>query len=567
MPTTPPPVSKRPPPQQTVVGRATITRQSARVSAARLSAARLPTPRWTAHGPSPEIDRDGTPPPDDRDRLAFFHGRRNRKGIVRKLVRWVVVKQPSWLVSLCLHSVLFVVLSSLFFPMQIREELTLELGSFAADDFALDTLELGPIDAGEFDLVEPEMIMPVSDPIMELEPIDLMDTSVDTLASWMSSQDHSDEIRLPGVPGGVAGRGVRREHAIGLGATKGSEEAVDRALKWLAAHQNDDGSWSFDLHSGRCRGRCTHSGSGSRAKNGATALALLPFLGAGHSQDSGKYRDKVARGLSYLLSRQASNGSFHEPQGTMYSHGLASLALCEAVAMADMVRDSSKTRRLNQKLRPAAQEAINFIIQSQHRQGGWRYEPGQRGDLSVVGWQAMALQSGRLGGLRVPEKTFHSVTRFLNSVSSDHYGSTYGYLNATPRPGTTAIGLLCRMYLGWDKTHPGIANGAEYLGQTGPSSNNVYFDYYATQVMHHYQGPLWERWNSILRKHLVRTQVKRGHESGSWFFEDDFGSGIGGRLYITAMSAMTLEVYYRHMAIYSQNAVAVGDGEKRQQAN
>lgn len=169
----------------------------------------------------------------------------------------------------------------------------------------------------------------------------------------------------------------------------------------------------------------------------------------------------------------------------------------------------------------------------------------------------MALKSGRLGGLRVPDETFAGVTRFLNSVSSGDYGATYGYQNAVPRPGTTAIGLLCRMYLGWDKTHPGIANGAENLSQIGPSSNNVYFDYYATQVMHHYQGPLWERWNAILRDHLVQTQEKRGHESGSWFFEDDFGSGIGGRLYITAMSAMILEVYYRHMPIYTQDAVEV----------
>ena len=97
--------------------------------------------------------------------------------------------------------------------------------------------------------------------------------------------------------------------------------------------------------------------------------------------------------------------------------------------------------------------------------------------------------------------------------------------------------------------------GAEYLGRMGPSGNNVYYDYYATQVLHHYQGPLWEQWNAVMRDHLVHTQAEDGHERGSWYFNGDFGSDIGGRLYITAMSAMVLEVYYRHMPIYSPRAI------------
>jgi hypothetical protein len=118
------------------------------------------------------------------------------------------------------------------------------------------------------------------------------------------------------------------------------------------------------------------------------------------------------------------------------------------------------------------------------------------------------------------------------------------------------VGVLSRMYLGWDRTHPGVITGAEYLAEIGPSENNVYYNYYATQVMHHYGGPLWQDWHPLLRDHLVNSQERHGHETGSWYFANDFGSGIGGRLYITAMSAMILEVYYRHMPIYTPSAVA-----------
>jgi hypothetical protein len=303
---------------------------------------------------------------------------------------------------------------------------------------------------------------------------------------------------------------------------------------------------------------CSHSGSGGLARNGATALGILPFLGAGFTSQKGKYSQTISSALDYLITHQGRDGGFHEPQGTMYSHGLATLALCEAAAMVSPEdRRSSWHRRQHQKLTNAAQHAIDYSVRNQHRSGGWRYEPGQPGDTSVVGWLAMALQSGRMADLHVPAETLTGISQFLDSVSSDNYGATYGYQDSAPRPGTTAIGLLCRMYLGWDRTHPGITNGAEYLNQLGPSSNNVYFDYYATQVMHHYQGALWNRWNAILRDHLVQTQAKKGHEAGSWYFDDDFGSGIGGRLYVTAMATMILEVYYRHMPIYTSDAVAL----------
>jgi hypothetical protein len=272
----------------------------------------------------------------------------------------------------------------------------------------------------------------------------------------------------------------------------------------------------------------------------------------------------VTSALEYLIDHQRADGSFHEPGGTMYSHGLATLALCEALAMtregdvedpADDRYRRRKTDAFERRLRSAAQRGLDFIIATQYFDGGWRYNPGTPGDTSVVGWQAMALQSGRMAGLEIGTSVMDGISEFLDSVSADSYGATYGYLDATPRATTTAVGLLSRMYLGWDRGHPGIVNGAEYLAETGPSSNNVYYDYYATQVMHHCQGPAWERWNTILREHLVQSQARRGTEAGSWYFDGDFGSGVGGRLYITAMAAMTLEVYYRHMPIYSQQAV------------
>jgi len=488
--------------------------------------------------------------------------RLERKGPIGRALEWLFHKQPSWLTSFFVHLVLILVLAVLFVPIKMRQAITLELGPVGADTAEIEEISFEePMEAPEVEpdeaVVEPVLIetMPMEEPaLVDLNPpiqiVEVADMSVGGDAA-------STTTSVPSTPGGISNRVGRRTNAQQLGASVESEAAVDNALAWLAAHQNYDGSWNFNAKAGRCKGKCRHSGSGVQARNGATALGLLPFLGAGNTARSGKYKKTVASGLNFLMKQQRKDGGFTEPQGNMYSHGLAALALCEAAALE--VRDkegySSQDRSGKQKLRKAAQKAIDFIVYSQHSGGGWRYQPRQAGDTSVVGWQAMALQSGRLAKLTVRQKTMDGITRFLNSVGSGQYGHAYGYMSPGARPGTSAIGLLCRMYLGWDRTHPGISNGAEYLHRMGPSSNNVYYDYYATQVMHHYQGPMWERWNGMLRDHLVDTQVKRGHEAGSWYFAGDHGSSVGGRLYVTAMATMTLEVYYRHMPIYSQEAV------------
>ena len=73
----------------------------------------------------------------------------------------------------------------------------------------------------------------------------------------------------------------------------------------------------------------------------------------------------------------------------------------------------------------------------------------------------MALQSAKMAGLKVPPRTFEKESRFLDSVMADSYGGQYGYQSPVARPGTSAVGLLTRMYLGWDRTHPGVWQGSE----------------------------------------------------------------------------------------------------------
>jgi len=153
------------------------------------------------------------------------------------------------------------------------------------------------------------------------------------------------------------------------------------------------------------------------------------------------------------------------------------------------------------------------------------------------------------------------VKRFLDSVQYDG-GASYKYMATGAREShtTTAIGLLSRMYTGWGRS-PAMYRGIGHLVKWGPSANDIYYNFYAAQVMHHWGGPEWDAWNRELRNHLVRTQATQGHEAGSWHFADPHGDQAG-RLYSTAMAVMTLEVYYRFLPLYKQETVAAAGAPK-----
>lgn len=463
----------------------------------------------------------------------------------------VLLAVPSWLVSMVVHMALLMVLAVWIVPERVAPRF--------AGIVAL------PPEADVFD--DPAPDVPWDPPrILDLtviEPVALPDASpaspevsdVDEPSPWEDMEEPVLGVRWDqggpmqkgqgGPPGGI-GRRTDENYKRRVTPPR-VQHAVALALKWLAEHQMPDGGWSFN-HAAcpACRGQCRNPGELAEARVAATALALLPFLGAGQTHKEGQYKKTVRQGLYFLVAHMRvspQGGSLCEPGGRMYGHGIAAIALCEAHAM-------THDRGLFQP----AQQAVNFIAYAQDPVGGgWRYEPRQPGDTSVVGWQIMALKSGHLGYLRVPPVTVKKAFQFLDHVQANS-GANYGYTDPGAGKATTAIGLLCRMHLGWPKDNPALARGVEWLSRQGPSPGDMYYNYYATQVLHHWGGAPWDQWDRVMREQLLKGQAAAGHETGSWFMPDgDHGARQGGRLYATAMAAMVLEVYYRHLRIYDSS--------------
>jgi hypothetical protein len=342
--------------------------------------------------------------------------------------------------------------------------------------------------------------------------------------------------------GGLSGRrAARRAELVAQGGgNEASEEAVDRGLEWLARHQWPDGGWSFrhPPHS-----RAGNAGS-SASRTAATGLALLCFLGRDHHHvEESQYQKVVLNGLNYLLKVSRQGDLTQLTEHSMYGQGIATLALAEAYALSG-----------DPSLKEPAQAAVNFIVEAQHPLGGWRYMPGQLGDINVTGWQCLALKTARLSGLNVPDQTLRLATKFVDSqsVSPGAYFTYPGLDPNLPQPVPTAIGLLLRMHQGWGHGRDEIQMGVDYLVTQKVSASHIYFNYYATMVLFHYGGPLWPAWNEEIRDFLLNTQSDVGHERGSWFFPHAKTGTEGGRLYCTAMAILILEVYYRHLRLYDE---------------
>jgi hypothetical protein len=354
---------------------------------------------------------------------------------------------------------------------------------------------------------------------------------------------------------GGRGSGSRKELVGRFGGTKETERAVGAALNWLARHQMPEGNWSLKEYPKRCKDKTCSSPGSLESFSGATALGLLPFLAAGQTHVSaGPYQKVVNSGIYWLLKNQKKDGDLSAgAEQQMYSHGLAAIALCEDFGMSH-----------DKSVGAAAQLAINFIQSAQNsKTGGWRYHPGEEGDTSVVGWQLMALKSAQMAGLNVNPGVLDGTKRWLKMVAKGAAkgtkggGGMFSYRPDDPEtPAMSAVGLLCSQYLHAGRQDPVIVGGVQYLMANQPdeqNARNVYYWYYATQVLHNMADKDWDTWNRKMRKILVASQAKEGCATGSWDPDKpvrDAWGPQGGRIMMTSLACLTLEVYYRYLPLY-----------------
>lgn len=318
-----------------------------------------------------------------------------------------------------------------------------------------------------------------------------------------------------GKKGGAFGRG---------GMTAQSQQSVADGLVWLAKVQEKDGHWD------------SKKWGGGEYNLGVTGLATLAFLADGTTHlDRKTHQPVVKRALEYILSLQQPDGSFK--RSTFYEQGIATIVLCELIGMTD-----------DKALKEPAEKAVKFIISQVGPTGGYIYE-GPGDDMSVTGFQIMAIKSAILAKIEIPEEYLEKIKGFLKMMTTPDGKGRYRP-HSDGSPSMTAVVLFCRLFLEYGLDDPAVLAGAEQLIKMGPDVNNEYYTYYATYCMYQLGENDWVKWNNVVRDAVIARQEKKDPAlRGSWPADKSIYPQ-GSRIYVTAMNLMTLEVYYRYLPIY-----------------
>ena len=478
-----------------------------------------------------------------------------------------VRRSPWWAISFLVHVIALLVMYKWPYRLLRAEEASQDLQVAIKEERPEEQFEEPP-PPEERPLEEQDLDVPIEDipitpepptkedpgPDLDLPPVDDIVTddmrpipSIDPPSATpvLAVRDKSRGVRR-GIYSGRNARGRARAVGGGGGTSQRAESAVNAGLLWLVKAQERDGRWN-----------CQRWNGGDHDV-GMTGLALLAFLGAGFTHTKGRYKTTVAKGLQWLAANQKPNGSF--PYRTFYEMGIAAMAVSEAYGLTR----SPKVGRM-------AQKAVDFIVKTQPDHGGFRYQGAvakNEGDMSVTGWQVMAIKSAICSELRVPEQAVERTRIYLKNSAAGYGKSKYTVGAGGPgSPAIWAIGVLCRQFIGGDYdadiragcdallTHAKGGGGGARKGRD-ILVGDLYYTYYSVLAMYQMGGEYWTQWNALFRAPLVKAQVHKRFDAqgrfvrGSWNPENHHWGKRGGRVYSTAMAILSLEVYYRFLPVY-----------------
>ncbi len=383
-----------------------------------------------------------------------------------------------------------------------------------------------------------------------------------------ASQPSTEAVGMP-LTGGAGSQRAARTPSL-------ARTCVVDALAWLAAHQDvESGHWSaagFHSQCGKISERSSCDGAGNPQHDvGVTALALLAFLGAGQTHTEGEYRKTVEAGLEYLVDVQAPNGNFGTAgnERSTYDHMIATLAMAESYALTKSARYEASARK-----------ALEYVYAIRRPGGAWRYAPpipqeapGQINDTSVTAWAVLAITLAREYALPFDEAALADAMAYLDEMTDPESGIT-GYDTRGGRPyreqgemaerwpdglseATTAAAVLCRIFADPELAAPGnrdmVEKGVRVIAALPPvwdddrsGRRDFHFWYFGTYALYQHGGSAWDAWAPAVKASITAHQRRQGDAKGSWDPQGDPWGATGGRVYSTAMLALTLEVFHAY---------------------
>jgi hypothetical protein len=301
---------------------------------------------------------------------------------------------------------------------------------------------------------------------------------------------------------------------------------AEKAVVWLLAAQNRDGSWGDN--------------PGSPGEVGNTAIACLALLAHGSTPSRGVHCMPVRRGFDWLAKRTRNYAGGGELDRMTLLHrklgnnaDLYLVALLYSQSLAVNV-EAWEDERMQQEL----SRMVRHIAALQKSNGEWEtsYEPML---TTIAAWQA--LKQAHAAGIAIDHASPQKVVRYLREDCLEQNTGVFreqkwgrqqrfvtqaGGVRVLIGEGLggeddvqRAIGVIDTMK--FDQDVGGASGGEEFLGAL-----------YATQALLLERDKVYQRWYERITKALKASQ----NADGSWLGHHC----ITGRVFCTACSIMTL---------------------------
>ena len=312
--------------------------------------------------------------------------------------------------------------------------------------------------------------------------------------------------------------GVNRTAVVEIGPSQ-------QAVLWLCRTQEPDGSWST-----------ARWGGDKQFEVALTALSLMTVL-----DDGAGSRDREAsvnRAIAFLVRHQGADGQFGDPFASApYNQGIATLALIRAYRA-----------HKSDELKAVVDHAIVAMCGQQHHDGGWGYcnEASPVSNLSITLWQIEALRLAAASDWPDVRANIERGVRWVASVADDD--GTFGYRQQRDFPtGTSTLTAMGAMSVLGEATsrlvsparRQAIKAQVERQAIVVAPDRDYYREYFLAAALKKMEAEAARQSLQTLQKNLIAQQVRQGPESGSWN-ADDRWSSAGGRVYATAMAAMSI---------------------------
>jgi hypothetical protein len=322
---------------------------------------------------------------------------------------------------------------------------------------------------------------------------------------------------------------VRQQRSfLAAGGTKEISEAIERGMEWLVLMQQEGGSWGGNDRDDQGNPKKTNASA-------MTGMAVICLLQNCDNDSFVRNNSALKKGIEYLKTVPVSEV---KSAPDSYAHPIYTRALVKAFA-----------RLKIPELEELAIKVVSTIVRGQNENGGWAYAYGKgpraHVDLSVTGWNVMALAEAQSAGLKV-NGLDKAIARSIEYVKKcqDSLGKFAYQIGGGGKQSLTGMGVYC-LQMGNYGTSNEANKGLNWLLENLPSDSKELNFYGLRHSSKAYFSSTYlgeRKYWAVFKEKVIKLLLELQRVDGSWKPANHFHGDT--EIFRTTLALDTLQTFY-----------------------